>query len=572
MNRLIIGISALFLLLNIYSCNSVMAGENDGGAFEYRDVYLPDYTKDDNASLKLDHIDEAWGIWGHNLPDILPDNPSKQIYAREGGGYNHDQFCFSNTQLFNYISDYIHGNYLLTDSVRFAILPNDNSIVCLCSECVNLGNTKGDASPAVVNMITRLSEKFPQHKFFTSHYSTTSALPKEKLPENAGVIISAIDYPLTLSETPEEKNFLDLIEQWKEKTDRIYVWDYVSNFDDYFTPYPVFSVMQRRLQNYRDAGVTGVFLNGSGDDYTSLGALKKSVLADLLYDPDADWRELVRAYADENYPEAGADIVDFIFLQENAVSQNGVTLPMYEGVAKAIDTYLPEKEFIDFYNKLVEHKRNAADGEKEELETLTDAMAFTMLELKRINCDIDNADKLRERLGRLAGMDINYYSEGCWSVSQYLDEYKLMDEEAKATENSNLLKGVKLEPLVPLDEDYTDITIVTDGLLGIPSNYHNGNLIMSSDPEMKIRIPRVGQMSKLKVWMVYNPGFKIGLPEEVYITAGGLKQKSQIPTHPIGSSEHSVLEFNIPEEGEIVLHLWKSPDYKTMAIDEIQAF
>ena len=560
------------MLLNLGSCNRLLAEENDGGAFEYRDVYLPDYSKEESKKLRLDHLDDAWGIWGHNLSSVLPDQPSKQVYVKVGGGVNDDQFCFSSNQLYDYIKEFIQDRYLLTDSVRFAILPNDNQIVCLCTECVKAGNTKGDASPAVLKMITRLSKKFPQHKFFTSHYATTANPPKDKLPDNAGVIISAMDYPLSAVETSGEKTFFSLIDNWKKHTERIYIWDYVNNFDDYFTPFPVFSVMQHRLKKYRDAGVTGVFLNGSGTDYSTFGKLKRSVLSEMLYDPDADWKELVRKYAKEYYPTAGSDITDFILLQEKFATDKGSTLPMYEGVNKAVDLYLPEKEFVDFYNKLVMHKKNASGEELEELELMTDAMAYTMLELKRINDDFENTAKLQERLGRLPGKDIPFYNEGCWSLTQYLNEYKAMDEEAQATASTNKLKGKSLVPVTKLDEDYTDVSILTDGLLGTPSNYHNGLLITSADPMFKIKIPRQPGMSKIKVWMVHNPGFKIGLPEEVFVTVDDVDRKSQIPAVPKGASGHSWLEFDVPGNGEIILNLKKGADVKTMAIDEIQGF
>lgn len=572
MRKILIPIAALIFVLSSYSCGKLFAEENDGGAFEYRDIYLPDYNKQDNSRLGLDYIDEAWGIWGHNLSNVLPEDPSNEIYAKVNGGFEEHQFCFTSDRLFEYISDYVDNQYAFTDSVRFAILPNDNSIVCLCSECVRAGNTKGNASPAVFSLIERLALKYPEHTFYTSYYGTTTQLPEKEMPANSGVIVSAIDYPLSSSETPKEKSFIKLLENWHGKTDRIFVWDYVNNFDDYFTPYPVFTVMQRRLKLYRDAGVTGVFLNGSGNDYSAFSKLKKAVLAELMYNPDQDWKEILQNKASELYPTAGLDIANFIIAQENMVASNGKPLPLYEGIGNALATYLPEKEFIDFYNAIVMHKKTATGQELDELELMTDAMALTMLELKRVGHDMQNTAKLKERLGRLPGNGIDFYNEGCWSVNQYLSNFEFMEKDAASTENTNLLKGVRLIPKTPLDEDYQDITILTDGLLGIPSNYHDGNLLTSADPAFSISIPRQPGMKKLKVWLVYNPGFRIGLPEEVTLSVDGARIKTQVPSRPSGDSGHSFMEFDVPPVGDIILTLKKNPEIKTMAIDEIQAF
>lgn len=546
--------------------------KKEGGAFEYRDIYLPDYNKKANAALNLDIIDNDWGLWGHNLGAVLPDSPSSQVFSKAGGGVNSDQFCFSSNKLYDYIVTYINSNYMFRDGVKFAILPNDNSIVCLCSECVRAGNTKGNAAPAVFKMIEKLAKKFPEHEFYTSHYSTTKEVPEAMMPPNTGVLVSAMDYPLRTVENDKETAFISLLDQWSEKTDKIFVWDYINNFDDYLTPTPILSIMQHRLKLYRDAGVNGIFLNGSGNDYSTFSRLKKAVLAQLLENPDLDWEEVLRNYAVEYYPTAGKDIADFMVLQENMIMENGRALPEYEGVEKITRIYLPEQEFIDFYQKMAKHKKNATGEEKKELIDMVDAMSYTLLELKRINGDLEDVDVLKNRLDRLRKKGVEYYNEGAWTIDQYLRDFEYMEDEAAETGDSNLLKGVKLRPLTALDEDYTDISIVTDGLLGIPSNYHDGNLISSADPALSISIPRQPGMRKIRVWMVYNPGFKIGLPEEVYISHDGVKGKRQAPEKPTGSG-HTYLDFDVPAGGgDVILTLVKNPEVKTMAIDEIQAF
>lgn len=570
MRNSLMAIAGALMVVCSYSCGTAMA-DNDG-TFEYRDIYLPPYTKDDAKALDLDFIEDSWGIWGHNLSQVVPADHSHQIYAKDGDDVIEEQFCFSSNKLFGYISDYIHNQYTFEDSIRFAILPKDNDIVCLCAECVKLGNSEGNATPAVVSMISRLAAKYPQHIFFTSHYSTTANLPEAEMPANSGVIISAMEYPLSAKESPKERQFVSLLDGWQQKTDRIYVWDYINNFDDYYTPYPVFSVMQRRFRNYRDAGVTGVFLNGSGNDYSTFGKIRKAVLAELLENPDTDWEEVLRTYTAQHYPVAGKDIADFMVAQEKMVQGNGRALPLYEGVPTALKIYLPEKEFVDFYNKIVRHKKSASGQEKEDLELMTDGMALTMLELKRIGGDMEGTAKLKERLGRLPARDIEGYNEGYWSIDRYLKNYNFMETHAREVRGKNLLEGKRLKVVTALDEDYTDISLLTDGLLGIPSNYHDGNLITSASPSFSVGIPRQEGMKKLKVWLVYNPEFKIGLPEEVWLSADGLRGKIQVPEKPAGQSGHTFVEFDVPPAGELVLTMKKDPEIKTLAIDEIEAF
>ena len=110
--------------------------------FEYREIHLPALTEEEEAPKYLNSIDRDWGIWGHNLSTVLPDKPSPSVYAKDGISVNKEQFCFSSDALFGYIKDYIKSNYGHEHTMRFAILPNDNSVVCNCERCLACGNTE----------------------------------------------------------------------------------------------------------------------------------------------------------------------------------------------------------------------------------------------------------------------------------------------------------------------------------------------------------------------------------------------------------------------------------------------
>lgn len=567
-------LSLISIAAVIYGCSGMHAENRvENAAFEYRDIYLPVFDKHEFKDLSLNNLDDDWGIWGHNLGNVLPAKPSITVFATIDGNQEEEQFCFSSKKLYQYICNYIDDNYGRNDSMRFAIVPNDNELACLCEECLALGNSEGNATPAVYDMVTKLATKYPNHTFFTSHYLTTSQVPGKQLPPNTGVLVSAMEYPLSARSTPKEENFKNMLASWQGKTDKVYVWDYINNFDDYFTPFPVFSVMQQRLRTYRDAGVDGIFLNGSGTDYSTFSRLKKAVLAEMLINPDVDWKSLLRQRSKEFYPLAGDDIADFIIAQEDMVTANGKQLPLYEGVAVARKTYLPKEKFIEFYNKINDYKKVATGSEKTELETMAEALSLTVLELKRLDGKIDNDEHLVRRLRRLPGKKIEVYNEGCWTIAQYLEDYDFLKRNADETDGLNLLKGVKLQPKVALDEDYSDIRIVTDGLLGIPSNYHSGNLISSADPSLDISIPKTEGLSKIRVWMVYHPAFHIGLPAEVQLKAGGQTLARKTPPRPKGHIGHSYVDFdNVPSGTPVEISLVKNPEVRTMAIDEIEGF
>ena len=558
------------------SCSPARKVDQDSNvsAFKYREVFLPEGVGKAADSLGLNTLDADWAIWGHNLKNVLPERFSDAVYAKVNGTVFKQQFCFTSTRLYDYLVDYINDQYGPNDHARFSIIPNDNDIVCLCETCVAIGNTDSDASPAVFSMIRKLSDQFPNHIFYASDYRTTSQLPKDMMPANTGVMVSAIDYPLSYDSTPQEESFISNLNNWSEKTPRILIWDYINNFDDYFTPFPIFGVMQHRLKNYRDNHVTAVFLNGSGYEPSSLSDLNTAVLAALTLNPDIDWEVLLKEKARELYPVTGDRISSFLILQENYVRDNHKVLPLYEGIAVAKTRYLPEDEFVAFHEDIKKLYFSADKKEQERLDLLLAELALTRLELNRINGNMEGAEALMASLEKLPEHNITSYNEAGWRIDTYLDDYRYMLRHASESEGKNKLKGVALKALTPLDEDYSDLSIITDGFLGLPSNYHNGHLITSPEKSTSILIPSDNGEGKLKVWLSYNPAFKIGLPESVTLSGEGMETISTTPTYPKDNSGHSIVEFDIPVSaaGDLTLTLIKDPETRSMALEEIEFY
>ena len=566
-----------FLTVPLLCCcaQSVGVSQHDTGVFEYKEIYLSDAMGAQGKKLGLNSVDDDWGIWGHNLKRVLPKDPSALVYAMdEGQQRTKDQFCFSSAKLYEYIMRYIEDTYGEKKTQRFAILPNDNGLVCQCRLCKDAGNTPKDASPAVFSMIERLAKRFPNHIFFTSYYSTTKGLPSHRMPENVGVLVSAIDYHLCPVETEHDVAFEKLLKQWSENVNHVYVWDYINNFDDYFTPFPIFRIMQRRLQMYVKNNVKGVFLNGSGTDYSTMQFMHTMVLTELLKDPNLDIEELVRKHCGKRYPNAGKLVADFVLAQEEWTEKRGKPLPIYGGVAQAIKTYLPAEDFVAFHKSFSEIVPETSGSERRIMDRLCSVMSLTRLELMRISGNIDGYEELYAHLSALAAKNTEVYSESCWTVDAYLKDYAEMAEHAAATKRKNLLLGKKLVPLTKLDEEYNDIRILTDGLLGLPSNYHCGQMISSATPALQIAIPNVPGMKKLCVWMTRNAPCHIILPERVILTSGGVQIGNAVPVTLTSNSDRAMVEFDIPSSarGNLVLRVVRNQEDRTMALDEIEGF
>jgi hypothetical protein len=145
---------------------------------------------------------------------------------------------------------------------------------------------------------------------------------------------------------------------------------------------------------------------------------------------------------------------------------------------------------------------------------------------------------------------------------------------AAETKGRNLLKGVRLEPMTALDEDYNDISILTDGLLGLPSCYHCGQMLSSATPSLRIAIPRIQGLRRLRVNMTKNNIFYISFPLRVVLTCGGRELGSVVPKPSSSHLQRAVAEFDVPSDykDKLVLIIYRDPEDRTMALDEVEGF
>ena len=353
-------------------------------AFDYRALCTPTNLNPEEFGIKdVDNVDYDWALWGHNLRKTLGKNPTEEMLATVDGKHDSTQLCFSSPALREAVAYWVDDQWGKKGQ-RFAIMPDDNTIACLCEECVKLGNTPGNATPAVTDMVRELAAKYPDHTFFMAAYHSTKEAPKEKLPDNVGVLLSTMPIPMryTFGESGGFRNFDATLKAWKEKTPLLYVWEYERNFDDYLTPYPCLLVLQQRLKYYKESGVSGVFVNGSGYDYSTFDDVQSYVLAQLLKNPDADVEKLVRRFYAKYYPQCGGMIGDYYLKLERRLRDTNRVMPYYGTIDETVSAYLDPKEFTDFWISLDKASKSVSGTERQYINRMLTAMAYTRLMLK----------------------------------------------------------------------------------------------------------------------------------------------------------------------------------------------
>lgn len=529
-------------------------------AFDYQSIYSPtglnaDYT----GVMGLDNFDDSWGIWGHNLRKALGEN-TKKAYAVINGKTDESQLCFSSGEMYRLIESHIMDNFGEKGRFRFVIAPEDTPYACTCPSCTAIGNTAKNATPAVTGLIARLSRRFPGHFFFTTSYLTTQQVADKQLPPNAGVIVSAMELPLCRlnDKDAKVKKFVRQLDQWKKVTNNIYIWDYINNFDDYLTPFPILKIAQQRLQLFKRHGVSGIFFNGSGYSYSSFEEMKTFVLSALLINPALSVDDLARRFFNQEYPVSKKWLYGYYKdLEDNA--QSGKRLGMYAGIREAEKSFLKPGGFIKFYDEMEGFIAGSKGRERKRLHELQTALSFTRLELGREHgfdvygyatrngMALRPVPQAQEWLARLkehkafAGM--RYYNESDNEIDGYIKEWE--QHILASGLKRNLFLG--LTPSIVPQTYKSQIKKLTDGTHGLPADYHCGWVIIP-EKECTISLPVEGIKASGSICISFLSlaRHRFYPPEKIELLKDGVIYKKVKPASGTSPEKGEIIQTNIP--------------------------
>lgn len=465
--------------------------------FTYREPhYLENTLEDQSGVLGNNNVELDWGIWGHNIAKAIPREPKSSIYAKVDGELRKEQYCFTSGDLYAYLSEYIIDNYgygLTGDNkYKFVIAPQDNTIVCDCGGCRDLNKSSTSASESVAFLINKLANRFPNYDFFTLAYLTTQRVPMAVLSSNVGVMISTIDIPKGVRlegkylNQKEVKDFINDVKKWREKTDKTYLWDYSSNFDDYLSPIPVLTSLQQQFKFFKSLGVQGVFLNASGYEYATFSDVQNYVATALMKDVDLDINKLINAYFKKNYPLSAPMLSDYYIRQEQQYALRDKPYNMYGSPEDIFTTYLDAKQFVTFYNALGKQLLLTKGEERSKLDKLYMALTFTRLQLAyyKGNTEYGAIDikgnsavfksEVQSWLDRLKSankLGIQSYKEVDGSLDRYLTSWsEVLANDSKV----NLLLSKKIVVKNSKGEPIKTSKLLNNGLLGFRTDYHFG--------------------------------------------------------------------------------------------------
>lgn len=223
------------------------------------------------------------------------------------------------------------------DATIASVSQNDWHGNCQCAKCAAIEKEEGSPAGLMLRFVNAVAEdieeEFPHVAISTLAYQYTRKPPLHVKPrDNVIVRLCSIEASFSVPLADERnKPFRDDIVGWSKICDRLYVWDYVTNFRHHVMPHPNLRVLGPNVKFFADHSVKGLFEQGA---YTTNGAemaeLRAWVLAKLLWDPSRDGDALTNEFIEGYYGPAAPHIKAYLKVTHDAVEKSGDWLGCFE--------------------------------------------------------------------------------------------------------------------------------------------------------------------------------------------------------------------------------------------------
>jgi len=257
-------------------------------------------------------------------PDWFSEIDGKRTHQRA-------QLCLANeemrTELIKNLRQTLRDNPTATIA---SVSQNDWDGHCRCARCSAVDEQEGSPIGSVLRFVNAVAagieKEFPHVTISTLAYQYTRKPPRLVRPR-PNVMIRLCTIECSFSEPlthPRNQKFRDDIVGWSKIADRLFIWDYVTNFRHHILPHPNLRVLAPNIKFFVDHNVTGVFEQGA---YTTKGAemaeLRAWVLAKLLWDPNLDGEKLIDEFLLAYYGPAAPHVRAYLNVTHDAVKASG---------------------------------------------------------------------------------------------------------------------------------------------------------------------------------------------------------------------------------------------------------
>jgi hypothetical protein len=284
--------------------------------------------------------------------------------------------CVSNNQMYEQLFREIEAELKARPEIReISLGMTDTPYFCDCPECRKLAEKYPDPDGAetvdvqMIEVCNRVGRHFakshPGIRFnFLNYGGRFPGNENMTIEPNVGGCAAELwrNHALSADNNERSSFALQRLAKYSHKTPGMgpYIWEYYCNFASYLIPFPNLYTYGQTARYYKDLNVSGcgaqMQLCIDGD----MASLHFWLYAKLLWNPDADEKELVRTYIGKTYGAAAPFIQEYVDLLEYARLRQRFT--WYGAYVDSTEHYLTTEDCFRI-NDLFQKAQHAVGGD-----------------------------------------------------------------------------------------------------------------------------------------------------------------------------------------------------------------
>ncbi len=286
------------------------------------------------------------GFFCHTFANLVP--PAEYFtthpeYFSLVGGKRQDgyaQLCCTNEDVIRICTEKIRAAMRAQpDATVFSISQNDVDKRCECPRCQAIARQEGSEGAPVLYLVNRVAEavekEFPRQAVETLAYQWTRHPPKKMRPRpNVIVRLCPIEccysHPIGTCDSPESRAFRDDLVAWSKVSDRLWIWDYATDFSNYLLPFPNQRVRRPNIRFFVANHVKGIFEEDTyNTPHGELSELGGYLMAKFLWDPNYDQDKAMNEFLEGYYGAAAKPIRKYIDRIHKGVERDNIHVHVY---------------------------------------------------------------------------------------------------------------------------------------------------------------------------------------------------------------------------------------------------
>ena len=248
------------------------------------------------------------------------------------------QLCLTNPEVLKIVTERLLALIRQDPGAKlFSVSQNDWYNFCTCPACKAIDDREESHAGTMIHFVNQVAEavekEFPNVWIETLAYQYTRKPPKTLRPRHNVVprlcsIECDFSTPLEQSAFEQNRTFVGEIRGWSAMTDKLYAWDYTTNFRHYLSPFPNVLALQGNVKFFRDNHVVGLFEQGAYQGrHGDFAELKAWLLAKWLWNPDLPAEPLLNDFF-AGYYGAAAPLVRRYFDELHSFHNDPATKPL----------------------------------------------------------------------------------------------------------------------------------------------------------------------------------------------------------------------------------------------------